>query len=64
MKPRVADESAPEIRRANARLYGGNARGALKIIEEYLESHPNDAPALTVKSRILYELDKPCRIFP
>ena len=60
MKPRVADESAPEIRRANARLYGGNARGALKIIEEYLESHPNDAPALFVKSRILYELgDRP-----
>jgi hypothetical protein len=61
--PRAPDETAPEVRRARARLAGGNPRSALRVIEEYLARVPGDAPAFFEKSRILYELgDRPASL--
>lgn len=62
-KGRNPEEQAPNIRRARARLAGGDARGALKAIEEHLKNLPDDATALFEKSRILYELgDRPASL--
>lgn len=60
---RVPSEVAPEIRRAQARRLGGDHKPALRTIEQYLESNPQDAAALFEKSRILYELgDRPASL--
>lgn len=53
---RPAEEASPEVRRARARLAGGDARGALRLINEHLARHPDDAPALFERARILIEL--------
>lgn len=60
---RATEAWAPEVRRAHARLAGGNPRGALKAIDEFLSRNPDDPPALFEKSRILYEMgDRPAAL--
>lgn len=60
---RDREEPAPAIRRAAARLAGGQPDSALKTIDEHLALHPDDSPALFVRSRILHELgDRPAAL--
>lgn len=60
---RDREERAPAIRRAAARLAGGQPESALKTIDEHLALHPDDSPALFVRSRILHELgDRPAAL--
>lgn len=64
MEKRERERQEPiELRRARAKRAGGDARGALRVIDEYLAREPRDAPALFEKSRILYELgDRPASL--
>lgn len=60
---RDREELAPAIRRAAARLAGGQPQSALRTIDEHLALYPEDPPALFVRSRILYELgDRPAAL--
>lgn len=60
---RPEEEIPAEVRRARARRAGGDCRGALKLIDEFLAARPDHAPALFEKSRILHELgDRPASL--
>ncbi len=62
-RARAPEAAAPEVRRARARLAGGDVRGALRLAKERLEDEPGDALAWFEMSRILYEMgDRPAAL--